>query len=91
MITRDGRLVRADVEVVEVSPLNGANTHAPYASGGRGAEGLFALFLVEVVRTPRHVSVGSNHIRESSGTAEQRNGIRKGCGRPSNYVGPFRD
>ena len=52
MITRDGRLVRADVEVVDVSPPNGANTHAPYASGGRGAEGLFALFLAEVVRTP---------------------------------------
>ena len=67
MITRDGRLVRADVEVVEVSPSNGANTHAPYASGGRGAEGLFALFLAEVVRTPRHVSVGSNHIVGNQG------------------------
>jgi hypothetical protein len=60
MITRDGRLVRADVEVVEVSPSNGANTHAPYASGGRGAEGLFALFLSEVVYEPLHVSVGIN-------------------------------
>jgi hypothetical protein len=68
MITRDGRLVRADVEVVEVSPPNGANTHAPYASGGRGADGLFALFLVEVVRTPRHVSVGIKR------NCEQRNG-----------------
>ena len=83
MITRDGRLVRADVEVVEVSPPNGANTHAPYASGGRGAEGLFALFLAEVVRTPRHVSVGSNHIdrRESRElSCELRAAERKGVG-----------
>ena len=81
MITRDGRLVRADVEVVEVSPPNGANTHAPYASGGRGAEGLFALFLAEVVRTPRHVSVGSNHSRESRAlSCELRAAERKGVG-----------
>ena len=71
MITRDGRLVRADVEVVEVSPSNGANTHAPYASGGRGAEGLFALFLVEVVRTP--ACIGGNQLA-NQGTCERRNG-----------------
>ena len=73
MITRDGRLVRADVEVVEVSPSNGANTHAPYASGGRGAEGLFALFLAEVVRTPPCIGHGGNQLG-NQGTCEGRNG-----------------
>ena len=90
MITRDGRLVRADVEVVEVSPPNGANTHAPYASGGRGAEGLFALFLVEVVRTPRHVLVGSSDESNQGIKGTASSGTER-CGRPLNYVGPFRD
>ena len=48
LITRDGHLVRADVEVVEVSQPNDANTTRLCASGGRGAEGLFALFPVVV-------------------------------------------
>jgi len=77
MITRDGRLVRADVEVVGVSPSNGANTHAPYASGGRarGAEGLFALFLVEVVRTP--ACIGGNQLGKAR---DLRAAERKGVG-----------
>ena len=88
LITRDGRLVRADVEVVEVSPPNGANTHAPYAnthapyaSGGRGAEGLFALFLV-VVQTPCRAIIGGNQRRKGKPNRvadERRNGTER-CG-----------
>ena len=81
MITRDGRLVRADVEVVEVSPSNGANTHAPYASGGRGAEGLFALFLVEVVRTPPCIGAG-NQLEGYQASRDLARGGTERCGRP---------